>query len=63
KIPPFVDENDSQKTSSPASRDRKKIQHSDDGKPIFNKDEKFDVFNTAPNSERNPNFFSRKSGL
>ena len=47
KISPFVGENDDSKTPSPASRGRKKIQHSDDGKPIFNKSEKFDVFNTA----------------
>ncbi|MBU2539993.1 recombinase family protein [Patescibacteria group bacterium] len=47
KIPPFVDENDDQKTPSPPEAGRKKIQQSDDGKPIFNKDEKFETSYTA----------------
>jgi len=56
KMPLFGGENDDQKPLNPALRGRKKIQHSDDEKPIFNKNEKFETYNTAERIESHRTF-------
>ena len=45
-----------QKNPNPPSAGQNKSRHSDDEKPIFNKDKKFEMFNTAGSVESNQTF-------